>query len=794
MTKKTISLRLALGTSAIALAPIIGAGFASAQDADADEARRLNTVTVNATKRDANETDIPIAIEVFGGGELEGNGIGDLEDITLLSPSVTIAAGGGYASPFIRGIGSQTVGPGIYGSVAYYIDGVYQPNQIAMNTGVGSLDNAESVQVLKGPQGTLYGRNATGGAILVTTNTPEPGQTFSGFGQVELGDFGLQRYKGGVSFGLGDKAAASLDFSIHENDGFVENLGVRNNLDNEDGYRIGGKLALQPTEQFNLVLSGSYFEDDESVISGQQVAQFDTFAALPGLNNAQTFYAGTVVSFISGGVLAAGGTQADADAAVAAAFPTLIGLASGIEFPSEFGVSADNALSGFQNGVFSESGPFPSSGSYENTHLAANATLSFDTFDLVSITSYIEASERNAVDALRADPATLPDLTVLGLPAIFNQGNIGFSQPVDTEAFSQEIYAVSTGGSIDWIIGANYFDNTGVSRTTGDALGTSALLADNEFGVESISAYGEVTYPVTDTLSATAGLRFTDEEYTINDRIVSPVVPNVGNLSAEEDQLTYNAKLTYDNGDLLVYGGVTTGFKSGALNALGPSAGQVAPEELTSYEIGFKADVNSALRLSGAAFYYDFQNIQLNVTDPATGVTFLIDGVEAGISGAEFSAEAILTDSLDVFANAVLLDHEFDSDATIIATGVVQPITGNKLPQTADFAASIGANYSRPLQSGAEINARILGNYNSGYWFDQLNLNGTGGTDNGGYTVANASIGYVSASGFWTLSGYVNNIFDEEYFTSGAVLAGGLSQLSSPGRPQHAGVRLRVDF
>lgn len=797
MSTKSISLYMTCAVSALCGLAMPNAALAAQQDGEAEQsgANDENVIIVNA-KREVAAIDLPIAVDIFDGEVIAQSGVTDLDDIALISPSVSVASAGGYASPFIRGIGSSTVGPNIYGSVAFYIDGIYQPNQIALNTGGGTIENAESVQVLKGPQGTLYGRNATGGAILVETFTPSPGQDFDGFLSAEIAEFDARRFQGRASVGLGDNAAASINFSIHDADGFVENRGFGNDFDDEDGWLIGGKLVLEPSDNLSFVLSGSHFEDKESFISGMQVAQNDTFAALPGLNNAQTFWAGTIGQIIQGGVLAGGGSQADADAALAGALPTVIGLASGIQFFDQFGVSASNAaISGFENGVHSQSGPSPSGGEYISTNVSLSAKLSLDTFDVVSLTSYIDSSERNVIDVLRANPATLPDVTVLGFPALFNQGNIGFSQPVDSEAFSQELYAVSTAGDLEWIAGLYYFDQDSTHQIASDAFGTSTLIVANDVSSESISAFVEATYPITDTLSVTGGLRYTDEKYVLVDQSPGAPFPNVGTLTRSDDQLTYNAKLTYDSGNFLAYAGVTTGFKSGALNSTSPFAGQVAPEEITSYEVGFKADLDGGIQLSGAAFYYDFQNIQINVISTVSGgVGFIVDGVEAEVFGLEFSANAELTNELSVFANATFLDHEYKTDAVIIGTGEVQAITGNKLTQTPDFAASFGLNYNKLFNSGAELNARLNGNYNSGFFGDQLNISGSGGNDDASYFVANASIEYVLPSGNWSIGAFVNNIFDEQYFTSAQNIGGGISQLAAPGRPQQFGAKVRFNF
>lgn len=796
MAKSSLKYTLACGASTVVAMAVPQVAFAQAIETLTEAPDDENVIIVNA-KREVAAVDLPIAVDVFSGEDIADSGVTDLNDLALISPSVNVASASAYASPFIRGVGSSTVGPNIYGSVAFYVDGIYQPNQIALNTGGGSFEDAQSVQVLKGPQGTLYGRNATGGAILIETFTPSPGQELEGFLHAEIAEFDTRVFTGRASVGLGDNAAASINFSVHDADGFVENRGVGNDFDDQDGFLIGGKLVLEPTDRTSFVLSGSYFKDEESFVSGQQVGQADTFAALPGLNNPQSLWAGTVFQLIQGGVFAQGGSQADADAAVAAAAPAVIPLAAGIQFFDEFGVSADNnGPSGFENGLHPQESPLPSKGRYASANISLKAQFNFDAFDIVSLTGYIDSVERNVVDIYRADPSSLPDVTVLGFPASFNQGNIGFSQPVDSEAFSQEVYAVSTAGDIDWIAGVYYFEQTSSHQISSDVFGTSTIVADNKITTESISAFAELTYPLTDTLSVTGGLRYTDEQSELVDEIgPGAPFPNLGTISRSDDKFTYNAKLTYDHGGFLAYAGVTTGFKSGALNPTAPIAGQVAPEEITSYEVGFKAELNGGIQLTGAAFIYDYQNIQLSITSTVNGgVGFLVDSVEAEVLGLEFSASAPLTEDLSIFANGTFLDHEYTTDAVIQGTGEVQAIAGNKLAQTPDFASSFGLNYNRLLNSGAEFNARLSGNYNSGFFGDQLNINGSGGNNDDDYIVVNASIEYVLPSGNLAIGAFVNNVFDEEYFNGTFNVGGGASQLAAPGRPQQFGGRVRFSF
>ena len=788
--KKDSSFFLAPTTLFAAVLSVSGGAFAQESEVGV-----IEEVIVTATKREADVFDIPIATSTFTGSEIEDSGVVHLVDLPLVEPSFSVAAPAGWLSPFIRGVGTNTAGLGTYASVAMYVDGVYQANSLSINA--STLDSAESVQVLNGPQGTLYGRNATGGAILVNTYTPKVGDEFGGQAQIDIGDYDARRFTGRVSGGFGESFASSVDVTVRQRDGFVENRGVGGDFADEDGWNVAAKLVFEPSDRLSFVLSGKYNEDESNVFAAEEVGQFDSDASpFPGLNNPQALWAGTVLQFIQGGVLQGGGTPADAAAAVAAQLPSVLGFASQIEFLDDIHETAGNSrLNGYSNGIL-DNLPGDLGWYSETSSISLNATYSTDTFDVVSITSFSQMETGASTDVLRADPATLPDLTTIGLPALFNQGNLGFSADLETDTFTQEVYAVSTDSDIEWIVGAYYFKDSGESHATGDVFGTSTPITNNEHEIESISAYVELTYPISEALGLTAGVRYTEEDIEVDDFLFgNPAIPNVGNPSISDDQTTYNLKLTYNLDDLLVYGGVSTGFKSGSLNTANPGAGQVGAEEVTSYEVGFKSKLaDGRVSLTGAAFVYDFENIQLNVLSVGTGVVFLVDGVEADIEGIELGVDVLLSESVNVFANATWLDNEYLNDALVVATGETLAIEGNQLTQAAEFVATLGLNYNYDFSSGASVGARILGNYNSGFWADQTNTFGSGGDDDDSFFVANASVSYTSASGHWTLTGYVNNLTDEEYYTAGQSIAGNLAQIAAAGNPRHFGARLRYDF
>ena len=770
--------------------------IAIAQDVDdADD-----TIIVTANKRQQNVEDVTAAIDYFAADTLTESGVADLDDLTQVSSSFSINTGGGQSQAFIRGIGSTVNGAGAYTSVAFYIDGVYAPRPYGLGAGLGDLDNIESVQVLKGPQGTIYGRNATGGAVLIETRTPRPGDEFKGFAQANIGNFGVRIYSGGLSGGITDTLAGSVNFSINDSDGFIENLSGGRGLDDTDGFSVGGKLTWEPSDRFRAVFKGHRVEDLTNNIPTQQVGQFDDEGAIAafgpvGLNNPQALYAATVLQL---------GGAFGVDVTDPAIVGGIIGAAAGLNFtPPEHGQTFSNNIPDQLQGIIpggDKIGDVTSGGFYADTNLSLNLRYEFDTFDIVGIGSYNDHTNISSTDVFHADPATQPDLSLID-PTLGLISNLGvtFSATFPSEAYSGEVYAVSKGTDIEWIAGVYYFRESGNAVLSAGAFEFDALIADNAWDVESIAVYGEVTYPLTDALSITAGGRYTDETYEIDDFFMPGTPANVGNPSRNDGQFTYNAKLSYDTGDWLFYGGYSTGFKSGSLNANNPSAGSVAPEEIGAAEIGAKGSLfDGRARISLSGFYYDYDNLQLNILNPVNSATFLVDGVQAEVLGAEIGFDVDLTESTNFVFETTLLDHEFTSDGVIPATNttpeIVDPINGNDLPITADVVVVAGLNQAIPVSNFGDLNFNANVRYNSGFFIDQANLFGSGGDEDDSFVTVNSSLNFVDRSGRFEASVYVNNLFDEEYFSGGNAAAGGLTQFARIGRPRHFGGTLKVNF
>ena len=767
-----------------------------------EKALAIEEVVITAQKRSESLQEVPIAVDAFTSASIERSGVSSLTDLSQISASFNVDEGTGGSQPYIRGIGSAAGGSGVGGAVAVYIDGAYVPRTYSLTGVTGDLDSAESVQVLKGPQGALYGRNATGGALVITTYTPEIGEEFNGQVKATIGDYGVREYSALISSGFGNNFAGSLSYSKKDADGFTEALGANfDDLDDADDYRVAGKLLFEPSDKAEFILSASFGDTHRNQNNFNQVGQgrnIEAEAIFPGagLNNPQALYAAATI-----GTLGAVGFDLTNPAVVG----TVLGGAAGLQFSDKYGTQFNNEVGGHENGILccnNEVDGRHNGGYVQDLFVNLTTTIHFDRFDLVSITAHNDHELGIASEVLLADPASAPDFTTSLAPflpdpalapllAAFSVPNIGFSGQFFSDYLSEELYLVSTEGNIDWLAGIYYFKEDGRTTFTNDAFGMSVSGSNNDWESEAIAFFAQASIPFDDHWSVTLGARYSEEENSIDDFVVG----GVGNVDRTDNQTTYNAKITYQAEDWLVYAGYSTGFKSGSLNPQAPSAIGADPEEIAAFEIGVKSQfLDDRIQLNAAAFYYEYENIQLFVLNAAAS-TDLYDGAEPEVLGLELDLQAVISENLRVFSSATFLDHEYTTDAMLPGggPGTTLPTKGKNLSQTADAVVIVGAEYSQPFNNGSELLVNLSANYNSGYWIDNQNIIGSGGLEDDAYTVANANVKYLSADDKWAITLYVNNLTDEEYFNGGAA-ANNLALVVNSARPRHYGLAAEYNF
>ena len=724
-------LRPATAGAWLALASLLAstAAMADAAAAAGSDDGTLEQIVVTAQKRSENLQDVPIAITALQAKDLQADGIADTSDLKVATPGLQFnTALAGFGQPRIRGVGTTATGPGIENPVATYIDGVY----IGSATGtLFALNDVDQVAVLKGPQGTLFGRNATGGLIQVTTKAPT--QVATGDVQATYGNYGTIGGSGFLSGGLAPTLAGSIALVYDDQrDGFGQNVLTGHDVQAHRDLGSRAKLLWTPGEATSIMLSGDY-----STLTGSEPAIRD------------------ISTNIFGGTMGGG----DRD------------IASDI----------DPYLKTSQWG------------------LGLRAQQGFDGFQLLSITAYREAHFRVRFDA----DQTPADLLTL-------------DQWQDDRQFSQELQLLSTGkGPFQWVAGAFYFNSSGsydpVITSGGFLPGPQTL--DTTQKLESWALFGQGTYAVSPATNLTAGLRYTSDKrhITASETIVIGGNPIPAQAPVDEsktfDKPTWRLSLDHRfNADLLGYVSYNRGFKSGSFAPQSFPATVLQPEVLDAYETGLKADLlDRRLRVNAAAFYYDYQNIQVNQIQ--NGLLVVYNGKGAHSYGLDTDLEARVTNHFTLTAGAALIHARYTSFPTAFQTTPITPsfpppapppapnggnavgtgdASGNELQNTPSFTANAGLVYEIPSSVGTFA---IAGNYyyNGGYYTAPENR-----LKQDSYDILDASIGWTSTGGHYSARLWSRNLTNSLYSEQLDAVNFGDNRVAAP--PRTVGVTFGAHF
>lgn len=658
--------------------------------------RVLNAVQVTATRRMESVQDVPIAINALSGDMIDDFGIEDGDDILKLFPNLSQKQTSSYNPGItIRGVGTQSVHISTQQSVGLYVDDITAVSPFVSQL---SLFDLERVEVLRGPQNTLYGRNTTGGAINYITRKAEIGAGTNGYARAEIGNGDRYGLEGAVGYELGEKAAIRIAGNYEDFAGFFTNLA--------DGADFGGTevisgrihLAWQPIESLRTDFTYSYAERDGFSNATVHIGNFDSTGTLnpdctTGRTVSQAFGRSDCwVNISASQYLNSPGLVAE----------TLGGDVVRVNAadPTRYLVNytTDNA-----NDIWNVPGSNTSTTSFEN--VSANIQYEFSFATLTSITSLLN-TEIFAVNT--------PDLHSFSNP-----------QAGDWKTVSQEFRLTSTmDGPLQWLIGLYYVDETSdqdtwIIRT--DARISPAVLIDAHY--KGTSLYGQLDYDLTDRLTLTLGARYTDDELEgIRYRTVQPRVtsiynvadfgPDTRNLSGvtpsnptqalSEPAYKLGADYSYSE-DILLYASYSTGFKGGAfdnraLSLLGDQP--ISPEYIDAYEVGFKSTLSDgAIQLNAAVFHYDWEDQQL--FEVIMGTPALVNVDQTEVVGAEIDMRWQASDNVYIQGGIGLLETEIVKNTNVLLTNPnSQAQLGNELQSTPSFSANLLASYSMPIGQG----------------------------------------------------------------------------------------------
>ena len=716
----------------------------------AQEGLVLEEVVVTAERRSESMQDVPIAITAHTADSLTYSGITSTEDLKFVTPGLTIGTQLASAVPFIRGVGSQTTAVGQDAVVATYVDDVYYSSSTGS---ILTLVNIDRVEVLKGPQGTLFGRNATGGLMHVITK--DPSEECSGNVELGYGNYETISGKAYLTGSLADNVAADISvYASEQGDGYGVNTVTGNDVNQTDEFIIRSKIAITAGDATDIRLGFDYAKTDTSTGVSMRLEE----GAL-GIDGA----------FIFGGCLAGG-----ADAATC--FPIAAGAAT-------------QFTGGFQD-IQSSLDPFAE---IEQWGVSAKVDHSFGEIDFTSITAF-----RNT-EALQSSAQA-----AINLP-----GFLDFSLDQKTETFTQEFRLSSSNGNLDWIAGVFLLnEDAGYSPPTlsGAAFAPlDGLNDDNNQETNSLAVFLQGDYNFTDTTTVTAGLRYTSDDRELTGTTTGTVGGAVAaSLDYQDDEkwdeLTWRLALSHDFSDsTMAYASYNRGFKSGVynLNVLNPVTGPtppVEPEILDAFEVGLKTEfAEGRMRLNAAAYLYDYQDLQFTVS--RAGATFIANAAAATLKGAEIELLAAATDGLTLFANLAYLDTEFDEfpdGIDNVPTGfganaeVIRDLSGNTNARSPEYTFSAGFVHEADVSFGKIITSANYF-YSDEYFWEPSNRQ-----LQESYSVLNAQVTWEHPDNGFSIKGYVNNLTDEEY--SNFSLTSALGNFTTAAAPQTYGIKLGKSF
>ncbi|MGA0150471.1 MAG: TonB-dependent receptor [Luminiphilus sp.] len=693
-------------------------------------------VLVTAEKRTESLQNLSQAVTALTAEDVENRQLSSFVDLSAIAPGVNVAKNEGFKTVItIRGIGNEANQNAIANpSVSYHLDGVYVASPFALQTDFLDL---ERIEVLRGPQGTLFGQNSTGGGINVITKAPTFDEIY-GSADLTLGEYSQVKARAAVNLPLSDSLAARVSVMSNKHDGFSDNVANGQDLDDADSISARAKVLYQPSDTFSATLTAQVFDEE---VNGQ--AQKGIYDPTPGARNL-----------------------------------------------------AQDSLS-----------------SYELESQLYSLTLEWDlgAVTLKSLTSYQNDDIAIQRDNDRHDYRTLPPFFLL--QSYFDP------ETNEQKTTTQEFNLISNEpafGRLDWVAGIFYldtevdisilerldfgFDGVFDPFTLDDIYaygGDVGFISDSKPERESISLYGQGTWSLTDRSRLIGGLRYTEDE------VYSAVTNFYGRegteiLEIESEKVTGRLALEVDLGDAtMLYASYTRGFKPGGSNLTFGREAVVSPivvlpvfeeETIDAYELGLKTDLaDGRVRLNGAAFFYTYDNLQYQATDPEVFQGGVGNIPESEIMGAELELGAFLSDSLvfdarlawldtEITASHLALDNVASEAATnaLLAQGLnlfspeveraraaqIADVQGNELAKTPGFTANLALTYSHGLAAWGDIEGTLSYTHRGDFRHRIFNNPLTDEVD--GYDTVDLLVRLLPSDANWRLELIGKNLTDED--------------------------------
>jgi outer membrane receptor protein involved in Fe transport len=727
----------------------------------------ITEVIVTAQKRSERIQTVPIAISAFTSETLERQHLDSGLDLQLLVPNLLLV---GNDRPTIRGIGNNAISPTADNGTGVLFN--FAP------IGVRPQDeffDVERIEVLRGPQGTLYGRNTTGGTINLITQ--KPSRTLGGYITGQVGNYDTVRLQGAVNLPLNDIVQVRLAGFYLKRDGYTKNVFTGNSIDGRDQYSLRASVRLQPTPDTRLDVVFQRSKEDSS--RSRENKRLCKATPVLGCSPTELGFDSPDVSGVVFQRLLAGfftGTV----------FPAGGNIYAGALNPTDLrsvAADTDSTFRGYQNSV------------------TAELTQNLGPITLTSLSAYTKGASEANTDY---DNAALPFRFLR--PITYRSSardTVTTDRLITTDSFLasgrtyyQEFRVASDfKGLFDFTAGLNFFDAKG--SATFQIYHPAVELAAIAFGLppegrffngetprattKSFAVFGEGYLKLGEATKVTAGLRYTKDRKSIRTRTIflsiPPYTEGSGSYDAITGRLVVDHRLTRAN---LLYASYSRGFKGGGLNVGNATSPTFAPEFINAYEVGSKNQFfGDTLQANFSGFYYDYKNLQLG---QRLGTSVVTVNSNAKVYGLESEYLWAPVKPLLINANLSYLHTSIGNLLTIdpanpaqyngVGTPTRTPavpinLAGKRLPYSPTFKISLGAQYTVPL-GGSGWSATLRGDYSrqSSYFAREFN---TPNDRIAPWSVTNAFLRFTNRPETLTVEAFVKNIGNKDNITNSII-------------------------
>jgi outer membrane receptor protein involved in Fe transport len=758
----------------LAHAPLLAQETVPAAQAAGESGSGIEEIIVTAQRREEALQDVPIAVSAFTSETLSERRIDDALDVQFNTPNLVYV---GNERPTLRGIGNNAISSTSESGTAVFTNGAYVGARAE-----NEYFDLQRVEILRGPQGTLFGRNTTGGAINLITRRPEA--DFGGDVFVEYGNFDAIRLKGAINIPLGSSVQQRFAGYYVKRDGYTENLATGNRIDGRDQYslRSSTRVIFGPDTEANLMVQ--YYREDSS--RSRENKRLCKATPVLGCSPVEL-----------------GFDSPNAQATVFQRLLALVGTGAGI-FPPGGNIYAGAPNPANLRQVAADYDP-----TFFGEELLGTLELSHDfgSLSLISLTGYSRSETEANTDYdnaalpfrfLRPITYRLDDDTVLTT----DQLRTSDSFKARSRTWTQELRLISDlDGMFNFTAGAFYLHSRG--RASFEIFHPALELAATAFGLpeasrrfinespfsktESWAVFGETYLQLSDATKLTFGLRYTEDEKAIRTRtiLLAPPGPFV-EASRSYSRVTGRAAIDHKidlgaAGETLLYASAARGYKAGGLNPGNSNTPEFDPETVNAFEIGAKNELfGRTVQANFSAFYYGYKDLQLGQRIAGTAITANGD---ARIWGLEGEFLVVPVEGLQLNANFSYLNTHIKDFVTVDAANPAQvdprvttptrtpevPVNlrGNELPYSPDYKINVGAQYSFPL-GATGWSATVRGDYvrQGSYFAREFN---TPNDRIKGWSIGNALLRVTSPSETFAIEAFVKNIGDSDAITSSII-------------------------